>query len=206
MHRPIIRCKFFTRGNCRNGEACPFAHIVQPEIMDLQQSDIRNVDVQPERRRHPTGQTGLVNQGFNEHFQSSSQYFDKSRYKWVSPLLKGREEAKIKVIKDQNGTDKSICDKDLISKRKSSEGASGAELFPANKNSEIIFNKTKSECLDCVYLGKSEFTYGGCNNLMQQFYSKMEDLTVEQIKQFDRDEFEYGKVPTIPPPKEFCFR
>lgn len=61
MRNSVIRCKFFARGNCRNGEACPFAHILQPEITDLEQYDTRNVDVQRERRRHPTGQ---VNQLF----------------------------------------------------------------------------------------------------------------------------------------------
>lgn len=60
MHHPTIRCKFFVRGNCRNGEACPFAHIQQSEI-DVQRSDARNIDIQPERRRRPTGQ---VNQSF----------------------------------------------------------------------------------------------------------------------------------------------
>lgn len=60
MHHPVIRCKFFARGNCRNGETCPFAHIL-PEILDPQQSDTRNVNVLRERRRRPTGQ---VNQSF----------------------------------------------------------------------------------------------------------------------------------------------
>ncbi|VDK67274.1 unnamed protein product [Onchocerca ochengi] len=184
IHRPAIRCKFFARGNCRNGEACPFAHILQSEIVDLQQLDRRNVDMQPERHGRPTGQIGFRIHGFNENFQSSSQ-FEKSRYKWISPLLKEREESKIKMLLDQNNTNKGVCDKDIIFKQKSATGAPSADLFSNKKNPEIVVDKT--------------------NDLMQQCYSKMADLTIEQIEQFRRDEFEFGKVPTVPPPKEFCF-
>uniref|UniRef100_A0A0R3RVA5 Nucleoporin NUP42 n=1 Tax=Elaeophora elaphi TaxID=1147741 RepID=A0A0R3RVA5_9BILA len=204
----MIRCKFFARGNCRNGEACPFAHILQPEIIDLQQIDIRNVDLLQERRRRRTEQTGFNTHGLAEHFQSSSQHFDKSRYKWVSPLLREHEEAKIKMMQSQSNIDKSACHKDIFPNRRSATEASGTDLFPDNKKVEMVLDKTKSKCLvdkDGVSVENNGFIYNDCNNPMRQLYSKMEDLTIEQIKQFDRDEFEYGKVPAIPPPRKFCF-
>uniref|UniRef100_A0A8R1XWN8 Nucleoporin NUP42 n=1 Tax=Onchocerca volvulus TaxID=6282 RepID=A0A8R1XWN8_ONCVO len=207
IHRPAIRCKFFARGNCRNGEACPFAHILQSEIVDLQQLDRRNVDMQPERHGRPTGQIGFRIHGFNENFQSSSQ-FEKSRYKWISPLLKEREESKIKMLLDQNNTNKGVCDKDIIFKQKSATGAPSADLFSNKKNPEIVVDKTKSENLldaDSISSENIKLTYNSFSDLMQQCYSKMADLTIEQIEQFRRDEFEFGKVPTVPPPKEFCF-
>ncbi|MCP9263181.1 hypothetical protein DINM_006172 [Dirofilaria immitis] len=140
MYRPTVQCKFFARGNCRNSEACPFAHIMKLETIDLQQSDTRNVDMQSERHRCLTEQAGFKNHGFNENFQSSSHYFDKSRYKWVSPLLKEREESKIKVLSDQNA-DKGICDKSVISKWKSAAGTSDADLFSNKEKPEIALTK-----------------------------------------------------------------
>uniref|UniRef100_A0A915PGG1 C3H1-type domain-containing protein n=1 Tax=Setaria digitata TaxID=48799 RepID=A0A915PGG1_9BILA len=197
MYRPTIRCKFFARGNCRNGEACPFAHIPQAEIIDLQQTNSRNADVQLERHRRLTGQVGFSNHGFNEHPQSFSHYFDKSRYKWVSPLLKEREEAK-KVSSDKNIMDKNAFNKDLITKQTDTvarKGASDSSIFLNSENTGTTLNK-KSESQ--VNVGNEstegvELNYNGYKNLMQKLYSRMEDLTAEQIKQFNADEFEYGK-------------
>ncbi|VDK83675.1 unnamed protein product [Litomosoides sigmodontis] len=208
MRHPMIRCKFFARGNCRNGEACPFAHILQSEMANFEQSDTRNIDVQRERRRHPTGQAGFNKYELNEYFQSSLQHFDKSRYKWVSPLVREREEGKIELIQNRNNTDKDVCDKNTVPNIKSATEASSIDLSSNNKKAQMVFDKTKLERLvgaDGVSAENNGFTDANCNNLTQKLYSKMEDLTVEQIKQFEDDEFEYGKVPTIPPPKEFCF-
>ncbi|VDO75515.1 unnamed protein product [Onchocerca flexuosa] len=112
------------------------------------------------------------------------------------------------MLSDQNNTDKSVCDKDVISKQKPTTGTSSADLFSNKKNPEIIVDKTKSENLpdaDDISSENIEHNYSNLNELMQQCYSKMEDLTIEQIEQFRRDEFEFGKVPTVPPPKELCF-
>ncbi|XP_055597902.1 nuclear pore complex protein Nup98-Nup96-like [Uranotaenia lowii] len=35
-------------------------------------------------------------------------------------------------------------------------------------------------------------------------YSRMEDLTEEQLEAFKADHFELGKIPTVPPPRELC--
>ncbi|VDN26536.1 unnamed protein product [Gongylonema pulchrum] len=35
-------------------------------------------------------------------------------------------------------------------------------------------------------------------------YSRMEDLSPEDLAQFKADRFEFGKVPRVPPPMELC--
>ncbi|XP_039448513.1 nucleoporin NUP42-like [Culex pipiens pallens] len=41
-------------------------------------------------------------------------------------------------------------------------------------------------------------------NQFANLYSKMEDLTSEQLEAFKADRFELGKIPIVPPPKELC--
>ncbi|XP_062545465.1 nuclear pore complex protein Nup98-Nup96-like [Armigeres subalbatus] len=50
--------------------------------------------------------------------------------------------------------------------------------------------------------------HGAANVMVSQsatVYSRVEDLTKEQLDAFNADRFELGKIPTVPPPKELCF-
>lgn len=53
-------------------------------------------------------------------------------------------------------------------------------------------------------LAPSVVAPAAASNQFATLYSKMEDLTAEQLEAFKAERFELGKIPTVPPPKELC--
>lgn len=53
--------------------------------------------------------------------------------------------------------------------------------------------------------GSRTGSQNGTQKKSQNFYSRLENLELNQVQAFRAQEFELGSIPNCPPPREFCF-
>ncbi|VDN03754.1 unnamed protein product [Thelazia callipaeda] len=199
----LMQCKFYARGDCRNGDQCPFVHTTEPETKDSPQSHTKIASFTSNPYKYyAQAQSRPVNTNHN----TLAQFADQSRWKWVSPKLKQTNEAKKKPSSDisEIHDDKKLSvevnssNHDVVSNEVEAGNISITEIYMGIKNRSAaeISSKEFEE-----FLQHNDYDY---NFDDESHYSNIKDLSAEQIKQFEADHFDYGQVPVVPPPKEFC--
>lgn len=204
MKRPTL-CKFFLKGNCRNGSNCPFSHAIPERYMiDPQNQDYkpyfvdsRNIDTSMHQSRYNDQvfgpQTGnytimiphrhdTIDKGIYS-FRSQERKFngqrntfiDKSKYKWVAPSVRSENTGR-GMHGEQNDLHNAINED-------SEEKILSRRPGCAEENTES--NTTTTEEFSCL-----------C-------YTTMKDLSDSDRQQFEAAEFQY--VPLLSPPRELCF-
>ncbi|XP_058122224.1 uncharacterized protein LOC131280952 [Anopheles ziemanni] len=92
-------------------------------------------------------------------------------------------------------------------------GASMQPNAPANPSSQNLFLPTPAASLPAFGVSDGKSAFGTVTSdplsasrqiISERMYSKMEELTPDQLAAFNTDQFQLGRIPTVPPPEELC--
>ncbi|KFB41010.1 AGAP009989-PA-like protein [Anopheles sinensis] len=92
-------------------------------------------------------------------------------------------------------------------------GASMQPAAPANPSSQNLFLPTPAASLPAFGVSGAKSAFGAVASdplsanrqiVSEKMYSKAEELTAEQLAAFNADQFQLGRIPTVPPPEELC--
>ena len=168
-------CKFFKDGNCKNGNNCTFQHI--------------SANTQPPK----SGGSSSYNIYTSNRYSQLSQQPIKTDYSQP-----GSFSSRIRQNTDEPVTTNTLSQRPSLQQPNSNPLQMGS--VSGNTSQKMPFSSIQT----VPKSHSARHTAPNISGTNDSVYSRISDLTREEVEAFKAQSFVIGKIPIKPPPKELC--